>query len=204
MAVVGWMGAGVEVVVGRHAGQSQGVSRVSGDAGAFSECELNTLITPDRATIQVRSSGQDQAGIGRSSWKGVERDATRRLWFFVHAAGWLHSMELLESQYSIPNAAVKDLHSTISMCEKDDPNASSIVAGDFNEASMVSTMPEYKQYVTCLSRNNRILYRCYCQVKKADRSVTRSCYGDANHATIMLIPIYKQQLKRLSCEYMVA
>ena len=49
---------------------------------------------PDHTTIQVRSSGYGQAGIGRSSWKGLTRDATRRLRFIVHAAGWLHSMVL--------------------------------------------------------------------------------------------------------------
>ena len=57
MAMVGWMGAGMELVLGRHAGQSQVVGRMSGDAGAFQECVGNTLITPDRTTIQVRSSG---------------------------------------------------------------------------------------------------------------------------------------------------
>ena len=51
------MGVGVEVAVGRHVGQSQGFGRMSGDAGEFPECELNTLITPDRTTIQVRRSG---------------------------------------------------------------------------------------------------------------------------------------------------
>ena len=43
--------------VGKHAGQSQVVGRMSGDTGAFPECVGNTLITPDRTTIQVRSSG---------------------------------------------------------------------------------------------------------------------------------------------------
>ena len=52
MAAVGWMGAGMEVVVGMLSGQSQG--HMSGDARAFLECKVNTLITPDR-TIQVRS-----------------------------------------------------------------------------------------------------------------------------------------------------
>ena len=47
----------MEMVVGRHAGQCQGVGRISGDAGAFPECEVNTLITPDRTIIQVRRSG---------------------------------------------------------------------------------------------------------------------------------------------------
>ena len=56
MAMVGWMGAGMELVLGRHAGQSQVVGRMLGDAGAFPECVGNTLITPDRTTIQVRSS----------------------------------------------------------------------------------------------------------------------------------------------------
>ena len=54
MAMVGWMGAGMELVLGKHAGQSQVVGRMSGDAGAFPECVGNT---PDRTTIQVRSSG---------------------------------------------------------------------------------------------------------------------------------------------------
>ena len=36
MAVVGWMGAGMEVVVGKHAGQRQGVGRMSAMPGHFS------------------------------------------------------------------------------------------------------------------------------------------------------------------------
>ena len=53
MAMVG----GMKLVLGKHAGQSQVVGRMSGDAGAFPECVGNTLITPDRTTIHVRSSG---------------------------------------------------------------------------------------------------------------------------------------------------
>ena len=87
MAMEGWMGAGMELVFGKHAGQSQVVGRMSGDAGAFQECVGNTLITPHRTTIQVRSSGYGRAGICRSTWKGLTRDATRRLRFVVHAAG---------------------------------------------------------------------------------------------------------------------
>ena len=57
MAMVGWMGAGMELVLCRHAGHSQVYGCMSGDAGAFLECVGNTLITPDCTTIQVRSSG---------------------------------------------------------------------------------------------------------------------------------------------------
>ena len=56
MAMVGRMGAGMELVLGKHAGQSQVFGRMSGDAGSFPECVGNTLITPDRTTIHVRSS----------------------------------------------------------------------------------------------------------------------------------------------------
>ena len=57
MAVVRWMGTEIEVVIDKHAQQSNWVDRMSGDAEAFSECEVNTLITPDRTTIQVCNSG---------------------------------------------------------------------------------------------------------------------------------------------------
>ena len=57
MAVVGWMGAGMEVVVVKHAGQSHEFLRMSQDAGALPECKVNTLITPDHTTIQLRRSG---------------------------------------------------------------------------------------------------------------------------------------------------
>ena len=65
------MGPRMAVVVVKNAGQSQGFGRMSGDAGAFPVCEVNTLITPDRTTIQVRSSALGQVGIDRSSWKGL-------------------------------------------------------------------------------------------------------------------------------------
>ena len=57
MAMVGWVGAGMELLLGKHAGQSQVVGRVSGDAGAFPECVGNTLITPDHIAIKMRNSG---------------------------------------------------------------------------------------------------------------------------------------------------
>ena len=40
MAMVGWMGAGMELVFGKHAGQSQGASRRSIDARVHFECEV--------------------------------------------------------------------------------------------------------------------------------------------------------------------
>ena len=40
MAMVGRKGAGMELVLGKHAGQSQGVSRMSKDARVHLECDV--------------------------------------------------------------------------------------------------------------------------------------------------------------------
>ena len=56
MAMVGWVGAGMEVVDGMHAAQSQGVGRKSGDVGAHPGCKVKTLMTPDHTAFQVCSS----------------------------------------------------------------------------------------------------------------------------------------------------
>ena len=93
MAMGGWMGTRMELVFGKHAGQSQVVGRMSGDAGEFPVCGEYT-----DDTLTYHHPGAQfwvgSAGIGRSSWKDLTRDATRRLRFVVHAAGWLHSMVL--------------------------------------------------------------------------------------------------------------
>ena len=55
MAMVGWMGVGMELVLGKHAGQSQVVGRMSGDAGAFPECVgLHPIVPPSRCAILGR------------------------------------------------------------------------------------------------------------------------------------------------------
>ena len=58
MAIVGWMGAGMELVLGWHAGQSQVVGRMSGDAGAFPECvgihRLHPIVPPSRCAVLGR------------------------------------------------------------------------------------------------------------------------------------------------------
>ena len=38
--MVGWVGVGMEMVNGMHAGQSQGSGCMSGEAGALAMCEL--------------------------------------------------------------------------------------------------------------------------------------------------------------------
>ena len=40
MAIVGWVGAGMEVVDGMRAAKAKGVGRMSGADGAHPECEV--------------------------------------------------------------------------------------------------------------------------------------------------------------------
>ena len=49
-----------------HAGQSQGVGCMSGDAGAFPECDVKPLMTLDHTAVLIGSSGYGRAGICRS------------------------------------------------------------------------------------------------------------------------------------------
>ena len=49
-----------------------GVVHILEDAGLLSECNVKTLMTSDLIAFQVCSSGYVRAGIGRSSWKGLD------------------------------------------------------------------------------------------------------------------------------------
>ena len=84
----------MEVAVDEHAGQSQGVGLMSGDAGAFPECEVNTLITPDHTTIQVRKHGLVESEFICLHGNASTQDSTKRRRFVVHTAGWQHCMVL--------------------------------------------------------------------------------------------------------------
>ena len=66
---------------------------------------------PDHTTIQVRSSG-----FGRSSWKGLTQDATRRLRIVVHAAGWLHSMVLHGRDMCVTGSIFCDVYQLSTIC----------------------------------------------------------------------------------------
>ena len=55
---------------------------------------FTTLMTETTAAFQVRSSGYGRAGFIGLPEKALTLDATKRLQFNVHAAGWLYSTVL--------------------------------------------------------------------------------------------------------------
>ena len=83
----------MEVVDGVHAGQSQGGWTHAGRCRSTSRVRGDTLmmITPPSRCAAQGKVEPELVGLPENA---ITRDATRRLWFVVHAASWLHSMVL--------------------------------------------------------------------------------------------------------------
>ena len=65
------------------------------------------------------------------------------------------------------DAACDVLHSVTSRLQTEHPQALLLISGDFNHASPSSTLPTFTQYVTCCTRDNKILDLCYANTKEA-------------------------------------
>ena len=85
--MVGWVGAGMEVVDLIH-GQSQGGWSHDGRCRNISKVSGDTLMTLPSRCEALGSVEPEFVGL---PGKALTLDATRRLRFIVHAAGWLHS-----------------------------------------------------------------------------------------------------------------
>ncbi|KAJ4939516.1 hypothetical protein JOQ06_028964 [Pogonophryne albipinna] len=93
------------------------------------------------------------------------------------------------------NTTMSDLASHISSVENAHPDAAIIVLGDFNHTNLSTELPNYHQQVTCPSRGNNTLDHCYTPLKEAYRASAGAPLGKSDHAMLLLIPKYKQQLK---------
>ena len=78
------------------------IGRMSGDAGAFPECQLKT-VKPDHIAVQVLSSGLGRVGIGWSSGDGLNMGRHEKApvrcpcsWLAaVYGAPWMYHLMLL-------------------------------------------------------------------------------------------------------------
>ena len=92
--------------------------------------------------------------------------------------------------------AIKDLNTIISQYENAHPDALFIVGGDFNQANLRKQMPKFHQHVSCPTRGTKTLDRLYCHFGRAYKSNQWPHVGNSDHAMILLVPDYEQQLKR--------
>ncbi len=68
------------------------------------------------------------------------------------------------------------------------PDAASIIAGDFNKASLSQVMPNFHQHISCPTRGPNTLDHCYTQFKKAYNVRSLPAFGKSDHAAIFLTP----------------
>ena len=78
------------------------------------------------------------------------------------------------------------------------PDAPAIVLGDFNHCHLDTVLPGFSQMVKRGTRKDRILDKCYVNVKNAYDSRIRPPIANSDHNVVYLIPAYKTKLK--SCK----
>ncbi len=92
--------------------------------------------------------------------------------------------------------ALKELYGNISEQETAYPEAAFIVTGDFNKANFRTIAPKYFQHITINTRGDRVLDHCYSPFRDAYKSLPRPPFGKSDHSSVLLLPAYRQKLKR--------
>ncbi len=68
--------------------------------------------------------------------------------------------------------------------------------GDFNKANFRTIAPKYFQHITINKREDRILDHCYTSFRDAYKSLPRPPFSKSDHSSVLLLPAYRQKLKR--------
>ncbi len=76
------------------------------------------------------------------------------------------------------------------------PRCSFYYHGEFNKANFRTIAPKYFQHVTINTRGDRTLDHCYSPFRDAYKSLPRPPFGKSNHSSVLLLPAYRQKLKR--------
>ncbi|KAL2103161.1 hypothetical protein ACEWY4_000029 [Coilia grayii] len=76
------------------------------------------------------------------------------------------------------------------------PDAPAIIAGDLNHCQLDAVLPGFYQVVKGETRKDRLLDKCYVNVKDAYGSKIRPPIANSDHNVVHLIPTYKSKLKR--------
>ncbi len=92
--------------------------------------------------------------------------------------------------------ALRELYRNISEQETAHPDAAFIITEDFNKANFRTIAPKYFQHITINTRGDRILDHCYSPFRDAYKSLPRPPFGKSDHSSVLLLPTYRQKLKR--------
>ncbi|KAK3548865.1 hypothetical protein QTP70_021277 [Hemibagrus guttatus] len=94
------------------------------------------------------------------------------------------------------DTALWELHEAVNLHQTQHHDAVLIVAGDFNSANLKHAASNFHQHITCPTRGSRTLDHCYTQFKDCYKAQSHPPFGKSDHATIFLMPRYKQRLKQ--------
>lgn len=92
------------------------------------------------------------------------------------------------------DTALSDLRDVLCQLQTKHPNAALIVAGDFNKAKLKKVLLNFYQHVPCSTRGNNTLDHCYTPFKEGYKAMSLPPLGKSDHATIFLVPKYKQRI----------
>ena len=93
IAIVGLVGAGMEVLAIWKRDKTRGWSHFRRWMSS-SRVQCDTLMTPMTPPSKFAALSRVESELVGLPGKAFTRDATRRLWFAVHAASWQNSMVL--------------------------------------------------------------------------------------------------------------
>nr|XP_049609558.1 uncharacterized protein LOC125988413 [Syngnathus scovelli] len=92
--------------------------------------------------------------------------------------------------------ACETIHTVTARLTTQHPNAFVIISGDFNHATLDSTLPVFHQAVDCPTRNNRTIDLMYVNVRDAYKATPLPPLGKSDHNLIHLHPEYTPLVKK--------
>jgi hypothetical protein len=91
---------------------------------------------------------------------------------------------------------LNQLYKAVSKEENAYPETVLLVAGDFNAGKLKSVWTNFYQHVIGATRGKKILDHLYSTHRDAYKALPRPPFGKSYHNSTLLIPAYKQHLKR--------
>ncbi|TWW53288.1 hypothetical protein D4764_0092150 [Takifugu flavidus] len=88
------------------------------------------------------------------------------------------------------DSACDVIHSVTADLQTKHPGAFILITGDFNHASLKSTLPTFHQYVQCSTRDRKTLDLLYANVTSAYTSTALPPLGKSDHNLVLLSPSY--------------
>lgn len=111
------------------------------------------------------------------------------------------SLFIIKIAYISPDANAAQMYDIISSVTADlltqNPAAFMAVMGDFNHTNLSTVLPTFKQYVNCITRDNKTLDMFYANATEAYNSIFLPPLGRADPNLVHLQPVYKPAVQRL-------